>query len=106
MGAVVVEQRAHDEVDLRMLASRLRPQVHPLEHERSKLGHRTTGHLALDDVAFPLGALDQVVHESVDPARPGIPEDPDRATRQVAGLDHTSAQGVVDVVVDVGHPVD
>ncbi len=58
--------------------------------------------LALDDVAGPLGVLDEVVHEQVDPLAAGLAEDRDLLARQVALAQHAGAQRVVDVVVDVG----
>ena len=39
-------------------------------------------------------------------ARPGVAEDLDRLGGQVGAGDHAGAQGVVDVVVDVGDAVD
>ena len=62
--------------------------------------------LALHDVAGPLGVLDQVVHEQVDPLAAGLAEDRDLLARQVALGEHAGAQRVVDVVVDVGDAVD
>ncbi len=91
VGAEVLEQRADDAVDLRVLARRLGAEVDALEHERAQLRHRAAGLLALDDVAGAVGVLDEVVDERVDPARAGVAEDLDRSERQVGDPDHTGA---------------
>ena len=46
------------------------------------------------------------MHQRVDPRRAGIPQDRDLRHRQGVGLEDPGAQRVVDVVVDVGDPVD
>jgi hypothetical protein len=46
------------------------------------------------------------VDEGVDAPRAAVAEDLDLARRQVARRDHARAQGVVDVVVDVGDAID
>ena len=68
--------------------------------------HRGADVVALDDVAGGLGALDQVVDERVDPRRAGLAEELDLRARQVVRREQPPADRVVDVVVDVGDPVD
>ena len=54
-----------------------------------------------------LGVLDEVVHERVDPrASPVGPRIAISSTGRSLGREHARAQRVVDVVVDVGDPVD
>ena len=89
-----------------VLESRVRAEIDVVEHERAKGEHRAADLLALDDVAGALGALDQIVDERVDPARPPIAEQCDFVLRQVGGVEDSEADGVVDVVVDVGDAVD
>ena len=72
----------------------------------AQLRHRPADQFALDDVAGARGVLDEIVDERVDPPRPGVSEDLDRLAGEVGNGDHPGAQGVVDVVVDVGDPVD
>ena len=53
-----------------------------------------------------LRALDDVADEGVDPGRSGGAEQIDLMGREILGAEDPRAQGVVDVVVDVGDPVD
>ena len=62
--------------------------------------------LALHDVAGPRRALDEVVHEGVDPARAGGAEESDLVCGQVALREEPGPDRVVDVVVDVRNAVD
>ena len=50
--------------------------------------------------------VDEVAHESVDAHRAGRPEQRDLVPRQIAVAQQAEADGVVDVVVDVGDAVD
>src|SRR5262249_28244911 len=60
----------------------------------------------LRDVAGARRALDEIVHERVDPARAGRPEQSDLLAREVGLREHAGANRVVDVVVDVRDPID
>ena len=80
---VVVEQRADDALDLRVLAARRLAEVDVVEHERAQRVHRAARLVALHDVAGLLGVLDEVVHEAVDAQRAGRRRARDRVRRQV-----------------------
>ena len=88
-----------------VLAPRLGAEIHPLEHELPQPQHRFPHLLALDDVPGRARALDDVGRQSVDPPRAGGPEELDLRRRQIIRNDDPRSQGVVDVVVYVGHPV-
>src|SRR5262249_2418550 len=109
-GAPAVDQVLEDPPDDLVCALLVRlaagGKVDPLEHERAQREHRLADLLALADVAGALRGLDEVVDERVDAARPGRSEQLDLAARQLGRAEHPCAHGVVDVVVDVGHPVD
>ena len=77
-----------------------------LEHEVPQPRHRRTRQRPLGDVPRQLRLLDHVVHERVDPRRAALPEDRDRLSRQLLLAQQSRPHRVVDVVVDVGHPVD
>jgi len=62
--------------------------------------------VALDDVPGVGRGLDDVVDERVDPARPALPEECNLLGRQIVLVEETGSKSVVDVVVDVGDPVD
>src|SRR5436305_5430048 len=49
--------------------------------------------------------LDQVVYERVDPARSGVTENLEGQAGQIRRGDHARAHRVVDVVIDIGHPI-
>ena len=91
--------------DALLLAAGGLAEVDPIEHEFAQARHRAARLLALHDVAGPLRGLDQVVHEPVDPLAAGLAQDRDLLLRQVALVEHARPQRIVDVVVDVGHPV-
>src|SRR6202162_5918219 len=57
--AVATEQRADHQMDLRMLARRLGPQIDALEHERPQVAHRRADDVSLHDL---LGGV-RVLHE-------------------------------------------
>ena len=71
-----------------------------------KREHRRADLLALADVALARRGLDEVVDERVDPPRAGRAEQLDLRARQLGRVEHAGADGVVDVVVDVGDAVD
>ena len=102
----VVEDPADRLVCPLVLAARVRPEVDALEHEGAEREHRPADLVALDDLACLLGALDQVVHERVDPRRATFTEQFELGARQLLGTQDPEADRVVDVVVDVRHPVD
>ena len=102
----VVEDAAHGVPRPRVLVARAGPEVDAVEHERAQREHRGADLLALDDLRRALGALDEVVHEPVDPRRSGRPEQLDLGAREVALAQDPVADGVVDVVVDVRDAVD
>ena len=83
-----------------------RAQVDALEHEGAQVEHRAADLVRLDDVSRLGRGLDDVVNEPVDPARAGLPQELDLFLRQVSVRQEAGAQGVVDVVVDVGDAVD
>jgi hypothetical protein len=87
----VMEQRRDDALRLRVLAPRRVAEIHLIEHERAQRRHGGAHLRALDDVARQVGALDEVVHERVDAARAGRPEDVDRPRRQLLGRQNAGA---------------
>ena len=89
-----------------MLRHHLRAEVDALEHERAEREHRVPYLVPLDDVAGGLGRLDEVVDERVDPLRARRAEQLDLVDGKVALGQEPVPQRVVDVVVDVGDPVD
>src|SRR6185437_8142506 len=89
-----------------LLELRVRPEIDPLEHERPQGKHRTADLIALDDVALPLGALDEIVDERVDALRAAVSEQGHLCERELCRVEDPEADGIVDVVVDVGHAVD
>ena len=104
---VVVEEAAQGALDPLLLAARRRPQVDAVEHELAQAQHRAADLLALDDVAG-LGvewATMSRTRVSIR-AEPVGPSSSISAARQVRGPQDAGAQGVVDVVVDVGDAVD
>ena len=104
---VVVEEAAQGALDPLLLVAGGRPQVDAVEHELAQAQHRAADLLALDDVRRLGGRVgDDVADQGVDPGRAGRPEQLDLLARQVAGPQDAGAQGVVDVVVDVGDAVD
>jgi hypothetical protein len=76
-----------------------------LEHERAQAQHRAADLLALHDVSGLLRMAQQVHHQRLDPLRPGRPQQLDLGAREVLEAEHARPDGVVDVVVDVGHAV-
>ena len=78
------EDRLHDVVRAPVLGPDLGPEIDAIEHERAKREHRLADLVALLDVARPLGGLDEVVDEPVDPLRAGRAEELDLGARQVA----------------------
>ncbi len=82
------------------------PQIDAIEHEGAQREHRRTDLLTLADVTLALGGLDEIVDECVDALRPFRSEKLDLFVRQVRGIEDPMTDGVVDVVVDVGHAVD
>ena len=103
---VEVEQPAQHPLDLRVLGPGDRPEVDVLEHERAQPQHRRADHGPLHDVPGRLGVLHEVVHEPVDPPRARVAEHRDLLGREVRHGEHARPHRVVDVVVDVGDPVD
>jgi hypothetical protein len=89
-----------------VLAARVRPKVDALEHERTEREHRGPDLVALPDLPRAIRGLDEVVDERVDPGRPSLPEELDLGPWQLLRLEDPEADRVVDVVVDVGDPVD
>ena len=83
----VVGEVVEDPVDRRdgvlPLLAGGRAQVDALEHEGTKVQHRMSDLIALDDVPRVGGGLDDVVDERVDPARPALPEEGDLLCRQI-----------------------
>src|SRR5439155_17043196 len=62
--------------------------------------------LALHDVSGTLGALDEVVHQRVDAPRAPVAEERNFLVRQLRWTEDPEADGIVNVVVDVGDTVD
>ena len=79
----MVEEAAHRALDPLVLAPRRRPQVDVVEHELAQPQHRPAQLLALDDVPGRRRALDDVVHQRVDPPRAGRAEQLDLVLGQV-----------------------
>ena len=102
----MVEQRAQHPLDPGLVLLGIWGEIHAREHEVAQAQHRAPHRLALHDVAGALGALEQVDHQGLDPLRPGGPEQVDLGDREVLEGQHAGPDGVVDVVVDVGDPVD
>ena len=71
-----------------------------------RLEHRAADLSALHDVVPAGGRLDEIVDERVDAAGAGLPEQSQLLHRQVGGSENARTKGIVDVVVDVGDPVD
>ena len=84
----------------------IRPEIDALEHERAQAQHGAADLLALHDVAGRLGAVEQVHHQRLDSLGAGRAEQLDLLAGQVLEAQDARAQGVVDVVVDVGDPID
>ena len=102
----VLEDPRDDVVSALVLAARVRAEVHVVEHETPKREHRLADLVALRDVPRGLGALDEVVHERVDPLAARVAEQRDLVVRQLLAREDPVADRVVDVVVDVRDAVD
>ena len=89
-----------------VLRSRLRSEVHPLEHEGPQREHRLPHLRRLPYVVDTFGRLNDVADERVDPRRSRRPEDCDLVVREIVVVEEAIPDRVVDVVVDVGHTVD
>ncbi len=100
------EQRPQRHPRPLLLGPRLLPQVHPLEHELPQAQHRPTDLLALRDVPLGPRPLDHVLNQQIDSRRSGLAQQLDLLGRQIRVRDDSGAHRVVDVVVDVRHPVD
>ena len=81
----MLEDRRDRLVRAHVLAARVLAEIDPLEHERAEREHRGADLFALRRCRRRLGALDQVVHERVDPRSSRSPEQLDLRARQVAG---------------------
>ena len=102
----MLEDPPHGCAGALLLLPRVRAEVDPLEHERAQREHRLADLLALHDVPGSLGGFDEVVHECVDPPRAAVAEECNLLAGKVSRIEDPEADGVVDVVVDVGNPVD
>ena len=89
-----------------LLLPGVRAEVDPLEHERAQREHRLADLFALHDVPCSLGGLDEVVHQRVDPPRAPVAEERNLLARELRRIEDPEPHCVVDVVVDVGNPVD
>jgi NhaP-type Na+/H+ or K+/H+ antiporter len=103
---VVVEEPLDHVSDPTLLLERALAEIDALEHELPKAGHGAADEVALDDLSRRVGVLDKIVHEQVDPLAAGLAEDLDLLAWQVRRREHVRTDGVVDVVIDVGDPVD
>ena len=89
-----------------LLLPGVRAEVDPLEHERAQREHCLADLFALHDVPCSLGGLDEVVHQRVDPPRAPVAEERNLLARELRRIEDPEPHCVVDVVVDVGNPVD
>ena len=102
----MVEEAAQRPVHAVVLGARRGAEVDGVEHELAQPQHRPADLVGLGDVAALARAGDDVAHQGVDPRRAGLPEQLDLRRRQVVLGEDPGADRVVDVVVDVGDPVD
>ena len=103
---IVVEQAAQRPEHPVVLAARLGPEIQALEHELAQPQHGATDLVRLRHVSPLARGGDDVAHKRVDPLRAGRPEQLDLGRRQVGLGEDPRAHRIVDVVVDVGDPVD
>jgi hypothetical protein len=103
---VVLEQAPQRHPRPLLFGPRLRPEVHPIEHELPQSQHRAANLLALPDVPLRSRPLHHVLHEQVNSRRPGLAEQRDFLLRQIVRRNNPRPHRVIDVVVDVSHPVD
>src|SRR5262249_5844549 len=89
-----------------MLVLGMPSEVNVLEHELPQPMHRAADVLALADVTGCRRRLHEVVNKPVDSRSAGRTEPLDLLVREVGLLEQPVAERVVDVVVDVGDPVD
>src|SRR5215210_6514308 len=91
----LIEDPPHSRVGSLVLEACVTTEIDTLEHEFPECEHRVADLLALYDVTGLPRALDEIVHECIDPPRATIAEERDLRLGQLIGVEDAEAHRVV-----------